>query len=101
MSLSIALSQNLHGVFSSTQALLENRGACVSTHFWQVANSRLDDPPREGLTTRKAIRRKATPREGGSCKQATRQDSNPGRLGDPGKATTRQGGNPGRRNPGK
>ena len=35
------------------QALLENRGACVSTHFWQVDSSKLEDPPREELTTRK------------------------------------------------
>ena len=34
MSLSIALRQALHGLFSGTQALPENRGAYVSTHFW-------------------------------------------------------------------
>ena len=32
-----------HGLFSNTQALLENRGACVRTHFGQVAGSRSKD----------------------------------------------------------
>ena len=34
--------ERIRGVFSSTQALLENRGACVSTRFGQVAGSKFE-----------------------------------------------------------